>query len=400
MASASTMDAYEPDDTLAQARPIEIDGAPQQHTFHIEGDNDWVVLNAQSGTTYTIETFNLGTTTDTVLGLYDASQTLLESNDDGGEGLASRIVWTAPSSAPYYVQVQPYGFGGGQDDSYELSVATGVQLRHDQQAAADIPVRIEPGQAESADAFILTDVQTQGVPRQGETFTTIIYAQGSADGYKLLTGAKSDYLELVSVQPLTPEGTAWNTEAVNGWEPGRTYEDGPVSLTFSGQWESESSAPLVALGWQVVNDGGARLSTELPLRLFGRDSNGQASYAGQARVTVLADAEMKIETINPSTIVLTEASILTIGASGLSDLPKVYLVEDTTRTELTNVDFAPTVAPGDMNVLIAEVPTTIKAGVYKVMLQDMEGNTAVSEQDIRLLAESANQMVYLPLVQR
>jgi hypothetical protein len=66
------------------------------------------------GTTLVIETAvgNLG---DTVLELYDTDSTsLLASDDDGGDGLASRIVWTAPGAGRYYLIVRGYGDAVGR----------------------------------------------------------------------------------------------------------------------------------------------------------------------------------------------------------------------------------------------------------------------------------------------
>jgi hypothetical protein len=48
-------DAYEPDDTCAEAQPVITDGTSQQHIFHDQADTDWTVFNVISGTTYLIE---------------------------------------------------------------------------------------------------------------------------------------------------------------------------------------------------------------------------------------------------------------------------------------------------------------------------------------------------------
>lgn len=48
-------DAYEPDDTCTNARTISMDGSVQFHTFHKQGDVDWVVFHVVSGTTYVID---------------------------------------------------------------------------------------------------------------------------------------------------------------------------------------------------------------------------------------------------------------------------------------------------------------------------------------------------------
>ena len=84
------------------------------------GDDDFFSFFASDGVEYTIET-SLGTLHDSYLDLYDANGTTrIRSDDDGGAGLASRIVWTAPSSATYYIRVRAYS--SRQTGGYTLIV--------------------------------------------------------------------------------------------------------------------------------------------------------------------------------------------------------------------------------------------------------------------------------------
>jgi cytoskeletal protein RodZ len=117
-------DAYEPDDTLADAKPIATDGTPQAHNLHVEGDHDYVYFQASGGNAYTIETLGLGAEIDTIIFLYDDQEQELALNDDGTEeALASRIVWVAPSSGTYYVMVRDLSEdSSGPDASYSISV--------------------------------------------------------------------------------------------------------------------------------------------------------------------------------------------------------------------------------------------------------------------------------------
>ena len=48
-------DAYEIDNRCPEAKAITTDGVPQEHTFHVQADEDWVVFQATQGMTYTIE---------------------------------------------------------------------------------------------------------------------------------------------------------------------------------------------------------------------------------------------------------------------------------------------------------------------------------------------------------
>ncbi len=123
---ATPPDAFEADNTAASAKDITTNGAPQTHTFHAEGDQDWVKFTATAGTTYTIATANTGRHADTVLYLYGPDgSTLIGSNDDyPGLSWASRLDWQATSGGVYYVKVRHYDdYAYGCTTEYRLSVS-------------------------------------------------------------------------------------------------------------------------------------------------------------------------------------------------------------------------------------------------------------------------------------
>lgn len=103
------------------------------------GDSNLYSFSAQAGQTYVIET-HLGSLNDTILGLDTGTQTI--EDDDGGEGLASRITWTASSTqlavfwvmaysqsatGRYAVSVQTSGFFGAalQSPALQGEITTG-----------------------------------------------------------------------------------------------------------------------------------------------------------------------------------------------------------------------------------------------------------------------------------
>jgi hypothetical protein len=83
-----------------------------------------VHFEAQAGTTYIIETSNLGDGADTVVYLYDQAGEELASDDDGGtETRASRLEWTAPHDGTLYVMVEDWlGTSTGPKTSYDISL--------------------------------------------------------------------------------------------------------------------------------------------------------------------------------------------------------------------------------------------------------------------------------------
>ena len=139
--SGCSADAYEDDDTFAQAKVIDVDGAAQHHDFCPEGDRDWSAFQVTAGVQYTLETANLAAQSDTVLCLYDTDgATLIRCNDDGGPGWASRIVWQCPSDGTYYAQVTHYSDRvSGPDTAYDLLVTAGQTCRPDAYEQDDVP---------------------------------------------------------------------------------------------------------------------------------------------------------------------------------------------------------------------------------------------------------------------
>jgi hypothetical protein len=123
------MDVYEPDDQWLLARAIAADGSSHAHTSHAPGDVDFVKFAASAGSSYVMRAFELGGRpfNDTTLTLYGPDgQTPLAYNDDHemeSPG-ASRIEWTAPDSATYFLKVAQFNpASGGCAFTYLLQVA-------------------------------------------------------------------------------------------------------------------------------------------------------------------------------------------------------------------------------------------------------------------------------------
>lgn len=118
----SVSDKLPPDDhgnSGASATPLDLN-APTAGDLGVPGDVDWFSFSATAGTEYTLRT-TLDTLDDSVLALYDVDRTsLIVEDDDGGENLASRIFWTAPTTDRYYLVVNGFDSTTG---SYEVEVS-------------------------------------------------------------------------------------------------------------------------------------------------------------------------------------------------------------------------------------------------------------------------------------
>lgn len=126
-------DNWEPDDTLADAKPMGV-GEWQTHNLHVRGDHDWVYFEAQEGTTYIVETSNLGDGMDTVVHFYDGEGNELSSDDDGGEEfLSSRLWWAAAEGGRLYVMVSSFSdMDEGPGANYDLSLRLGEDFALDE----------------------------------------------------------------------------------------------------------------------------------------------------------------------------------------------------------------------------------------------------------------------------
>ena len=120
MIEAGCIDPEEvPDDhgnDIDDATAIRV-GADVRGALDYDGDIDFFRFQAEQGQSYQIDVA-LGTLDDSIVELYDGDGSFLDTNDDYGDTLASRLYWNAPSSGERYVFVGGYGVG-----TYTLTVS-------------------------------------------------------------------------------------------------------------------------------------------------------------------------------------------------------------------------------------------------------------------------------------
>jgi hypothetical protein len=108
-----SVEAIEPDDHANSATGASVVGVPSttDGVVGVAGDADWFAFEAIEGEAYRIET-TLGTLVDSILTVYASNGTTqLAINDDidgNANNFASRIDWTAPSTATYFAKVTGY----------------------------------------------------------------------------------------------------------------------------------------------------------------------------------------------------------------------------------------------------------------------------------------------------
>jgi hypothetical protein len=97
-------DQYEPDDEPSQAKQIEI-GTSQQRTFHSADDVDWIYFQVTQPGRYVIQARGINNNRlDTYIELYDSNINFIAEDDDGGEGLGSRLSVNL-NAGTYYIKV-------------------------------------------------------------------------------------------------------------------------------------------------------------------------------------------------------------------------------------------------------------------------------------------------------
>ena len=98
-------------------------GADVEGAIDYPGDYDYFRFTAEEGQLYQIDVA-LGTLDDSALFLLGPDGWELDSNDNHGDSLASRVLWEAPASRAYYLMVVGSGVGGYYGGgSYTLTVS-------------------------------------------------------------------------------------------------------------------------------------------------------------------------------------------------------------------------------------------------------------------------------------
>lgn len=364
--SGTGADVYEPDDTFSQATDI---GTPppgviailRSHNFHVAGDNDWISFGATAGNDYIIETTNLGSASDTYMYLYDTNGTTeITHDDDGGDGLASRIEWTAPASGTYYIRIRHYSaLVYGPDTSYDLQLQCiasegpkGPELMPEPKVTFKLPSEL----AHTGDILEMT-----------------ILLNSSVSAVKIESLTKPSQLSLVEVSPVLPKTAAITPEMKEDSFFLRSGEmgEGPLSFWYSSKMARAAGAdcPELLLRWKVTAQPPAgKLYIKLGVTPQGHDGQVQDTIYVKYGVALLGK-EPKIYDVQPRSFYNNADKAISITGSDFEDTPKVYLMGTQGTIPLTNVTF------WNSGVVWATVPQGTKAGTYKLRL-DNSSNSA------------------------
>lgn len=122
--TAGAGDAYEVDDDCTSAKPLTTDGLPQTHTFHTQGDADWLRFPVRANTSYLIEGDVPGASAvDLILSLYTRCNSGATTTQDYNFSPNVRLAFTATQSADYYLKlVNNKADRYGDDMAYQIAV--------------------------------------------------------------------------------------------------------------------------------------------------------------------------------------------------------------------------------------------------------------------------------------
>lgn len=126
-AQGCTPDAFESDNTLASAKPVTLNAAPQSHTTCPAGDIDWSRFDATSGEKYSIEAAWAGQDAKTQVCITNNGGVELSCDQGNLADKGARINWIAPTSGAYFVKAKHSDAQtAGSSTRYLLSVSSGA----------------------------------------------------------------------------------------------------------------------------------------------------------------------------------------------------------------------------------------------------------------------------------
>ena len=247
-------------DSEGDATAIRV-GAEVGGELEYDGDFDYFSFQAEAGWSYQIDVA-LGTLDNSVVELYDADGSFLDSSDDYEGTYASRLSWRATSSGEKYVFVRGYGIGTytltvsliddhGNDFESATRIAIGEAVAVELEHLDDIDVlvfRARPGTE-----FLLTLNWEYYAFRENYTEPPLL-AVYSANGQEQtrLMGYDFHEIEVPSIGLVWRALTGGDYYIVIG--DGNTEGASAFSVT-----EGEATVPVTR--WpEVVNNGSSRLA--------------------------------------------------------------------------------------------------------------------------------------------
>ena len=122
-------DIYEEDNDTGKAQPLILNNSsPQTHNICPKGEQDWMKIDAEKGSTFTVETFDLAKDADTYLCIYDRGGNKLNCDRNNGEGNGSRVLMKDVTDDLYYARVTSEDDAvAGRTTEYKIQAISAMQ---------------------------------------------------------------------------------------------------------------------------------------------------------------------------------------------------------------------------------------------------------------------------------
>ena len=154
IATISSRDVYETDDTCGQAQEISTDGAPRTHTYHDSDDVDWAFFQATADTIYIIEAITpADSKADVALEIYDACGGTAQDGQDNTFSPNVSLSLTAFQDGPLYLRLADRAGGASGDTTDDEAAIYYLAVRALAQTAPGGAVVIVAGKNKASDSL-------------------------------------------------------------------------------------------------------------------------------------------------------------------------------------------------------------------------------------------------------
>ena len=251
--------------TTCSVSPAATPGGSVTGNIEVAGDLDWFSFSVISGVEYQIDVegaaTSKGSLVDPIFELYD-SNGFIDSNDDGGTGLNSRLVWTADRTGTVYVEVAR---SEGLGSTYTLTVtvrtaaatAPGAPTGLTATASGPSTITLSWTAPTSTGGSAITGYQIEASSNGGTTFNVLVATTNNATTTYAHTGLAASTTRHYRVSAINSTGTGTPSNVASATTGAATNAPGaPTGLTATA-----SGPSTINLSWTApTSTGGSAIS--------------------------------------------------------------------------------------------------------------------------------------------
>ena len=270
--TAAVSDIVDDHSDLSDGATVVDVGESVEGVLEYPEDVDYFVFGAVEGELYEIDVI-LGTLFDSGIRVYDADEFQLAWNEDQQDSLASRLVWKAPATGDFYVEVS----GDGQG-SYTLAVGVS-DIVDDYSDGVDGAARVGLGEA------------VEGVLNYAEDVDVFVFGAVEGELYEIEVGLGTLSDSIVEVYDAEGLELAWNDDQQDSLAS-HLFWSAPVSGDFYVEVSGfgEGSYTLTVAVSDVVDDYSDQVEGAAMVEV-GESVEGVLDYPGDVDYFVFGAVE-------------------------------------------------------------------------------------------------------------